>query len=250
MEIANDDIARLDMAAQARVGEESLMQTRQRLAAICLFLVIWAFLPRASYHGILYVRFATVLTALATGVLWLNWRFKLYLMLLLWLAAAVLAIMLWNKHPYYVDDWGQLLVALTFGYFIGLNDLLKRAGASATTTLPGWEKERQQISRWRELLQPSDMPDGVIEFSTGNSWSGRCTYRLLRPGPYWVIAKFQASNLHRLLDYRVRGLNEVTFTPLLNSEMKVTIGDCTLWGFKVSPSMFGAAAGSSLLKNA
>jgi hypothetical protein len=244
MESPNDQVARVDIAARAVVGEELLARMQWVLVAINLLLLIWAFAFKAPYHHFTYLHIATIIAALATSALWFKWRYRIYSLGILLVADLAIGMMLLQKQPYTAADWVGFVVGLVFEFALLFNYIWNCAGPYATVRLPGWERECEQACRWRELLKPGETASGVLEFKTGHWWTERSTYHLLKPGPYWVIAKFNKFITYSLVDFRVRALNEITFKKLTTGETEIRIGDRTLKAVNVSPSTFDFAPGA------
>jgi hypothetical protein len=123
------------------------------------------------------------------------------------------------------------------------------AGPFATVKAPGWEKEQSQVEAWWQALTSSERRQDVIEFSTGSFWREYYTYRLVRPGPYWVTVKiYKRWGRPIPWEYRVRELSSVSFTALPGAQMKVRIGKRTMRAVNMSPTILDGARESPLPK--
>lgn len=239
METPNDEIARLDMAARAEVGEAVASRLRWILLFLSVFIAALAFVSEPPFYETLFVRTLAVFAVLTTVVLWSNWRYKLYLPALFFLSSAIGGAFFWGRPSHTTFDWIDRL-GVPVGFFaLPTYYFWKQAGLFATVNAPGWEREQSLVNGWRQVLMTPDIGGAVVEFSTGSFWTGYFTYRLMSPGPYWAIAKFKKGNMHRLVEFRVRELSAVTFTALPTGEMMVRIGNRTMRAATVPPPGFG-----------
>jgi hypothetical protein len=237
METPNDEIARLDMAARAEVAEGLIPSIRSLFVVLSLFFVVLASVDEGAFHETLFVRVIAFYTVVTTVILWRDWRYKLYLPALLFVAILV-------GSGWFPVDSGIRFFRVSDS-FVRVYCLLKAytlwqyAGFYATANAPGWEKEQAWVNGCLYMLRDQRRAREVIEFSTGSFWSGYFTFRLLNSGPYWAVAKFKRGNMRRLVEFRVRDLSAVTFTALPAGEMLVRIGNRTRRAVNVSPPGFG-----------
>lgn len=230
MEIPNDDLARLDMAARALISETFISRNRWLFLFINLCFVASAFAPDSRFDNPLLAPVFAVCASFATAILWVHWRYKLYVPALFCFAIAIGFVLLGKA----VDMtsgriYGSIMSAM-FGYAIWT-----QAGPFATVNAPGWEKEQAQVSAWWRVLTAPERNEEVIEFSAGSFWTGVYAYRLMRPGPFWAVAKLYKGEARRLSDYRIRELSAVTFTGSPTGEMMVTMGNRTMRVVNISP---------------
>jgi hypothetical protein len=241
METLNDEIARLDMAARAKGGEVFFSRGRWSLLFLSLILAALAIESTASFYETLSIRVAAFFAVLTTVILWSNWRYKFYLPALFFLSIGIGALFLVA-----VPGIGRSLQTtlnrvfwVCRGGVLGIPSyyLWRQARLFSAVNAPGWEKEQYQVDHWLDVLTTPGRTQEIIEFSTGSFWTRYYTYRLMRPGPYWVIAKFNRGNTRRPFEYRVRELRAVTFMMLPVGETMVTIGKRRMRAVNVSPPM-------------
>jgi hypothetical protein len=245
METPNDEVARLDMAARAIIGNRFISHTRWSFLVMTVFLVALAVASGGSFHETYLLPGIAVCAALLTLILWVSGRYKLYVPAVFFFILAI-QFLLSGKTIVRVSDriYGSIMSAM-LGYVFW-----RHAGPFATVNVPGWEKERAKVDAWWRALTAPERNEQVIEFSTGSFWTGYYRYRIMRPGPHWAVAKLWKGKVSARSDYRVRDLSEVTFATMPKGETKVSIGNRTMQAVNVSPPMLGSADDSSLSKSA
>ena len=248
MTTPTDEVTRLDMAARAKSCEAFVSRLRWILLLLSLFFVALAIGSTASFYETLFVRAAAALAGFTTVVLWSNFRYKLYFPPLLFLSLGIGGAF-FNFPTHRIFDRIGWLCGFVGAFVLPSYHMWRQAGIFATVNTPEWDKERSLVDAWwRTLTAPETDKKGIIEFSTGNFWSGYYTYRLMSPGRCWVVAKLWKGKVAALSDYRVRKLSGVTFAATRNGETKVTIEGRTINAANVFPPMFGVTEASSLAK--
>jgi hypothetical protein len=244
METPNSEIARLDMAARVKGGEAGVSRLRWILLFLTLFMALLAIDSNGPHDETLFVRVGAVYTGLATVVLWSNWRYKLYLPTLLVISFGI-GSAFFGRPLLTMLDWVEW--ACWFVGFWGVSSyaLWKQAGPFATVNSPELEQAQSKVDTWWRILTARERNQDVIEFSTGNFCTGYYTYRLLRSGPYWAIAKLWNGKVSPRSSYTVRDSSDVTVTTLSTGEKLITIGNRTMQAVNLSPPISGIAAKSS-----
>jgi hypothetical protein len=233
METATDEITRLDLVAQAKGGQPSTSRIRWILLFLSLFITALAIEPTGSFHELLLLRMAAVVLCLTTVILWSNWRYKLFLPPLIIFSFGI-GDAFFNRPLRTELDW--FVSVLWFVGFFGMSSysLWKQARIFAKVNSPGWKQAQSKVDAWWRVLTAPERGPGVIEFSTGSFCSGYYTYRLLRSGPCWAIAKLWNGKVSARSSYRVRELSAVTFTTLPSGEKQVTIGNSKMRAVNLS----------------
>ena len=249
MEASNDKVRRLDLAARVEATQASADSLRWRLlilTACCLFLAMDF---GASTSEDLCVWGLAVLGGLTTAALWTSWRFKYYLGVIFFLGLGLDGVLVGGySHTATADALRTAWLAPCF--IIAVYLLWRQAQQYAIVNGPAWESERAEVGGLALVLtSPRRAPD-VIEFSTGNFWTGYFTYRLLSSGPCWFVAKFKRGNIGRLLDYRVRRLSEVSFARKPGVGIEVKMGKKTMLAEDVSSTMLELGIEPPLSKTA
>lgn len=83
-------------------------------------------------------------------------------------------------------------------------------------------------------MNPQDT-EPVVEIITKSFWTGSWTYRVLKPGPFWVFAKFKFGKLDRLLDCRVYGTDDVRVSEQPGGILVIEAGGRTISPIHLSP---------------
>jgi hypothetical protein len=249
METPIDEIARLDMAAQAKGGLAVTSRLRWILLFLSLFITALAIEPTASFYETLSLRVAAVFLSLMTVILWSNWWYKLYLPAILIFCFGIGGAFFWR--PLATElDW-SVSALWCVGFFVLFSYAWwKQAGIFTTVNSPGWEQARSKVDAWWCVLTARERDQEVIEFSTGSFWTGYYTYRLLRSGPCWAIAKLWNGKVSARSSYRVQELSAVTFSTLPSGEKQVTIGESRMRAVNLSMPNLANPKESMLPKSA
>ncbi len=245
METPTDEVARLDIAARAVISKVFISGNRWWVLFINLCLTALVFASNDRFTTPLIAPAFAVCAVFATVVLWVNWQYKLYVPALFCFAIAIGCVLLGKTFITPSDRIYGILMSSIYGYAFWT-----LAAPFATVNAPGWEKEQSQVAAWWRVLTTPERDKDVIEFSAGNFWTGYYTYRLLRPGPYWVVAKLWKGRLSVRSNYSVRELSAVTFMTLPTGEKQVTIGNRTMRAAIISMPDLASAKEPPLPKSA
>ena len=246
MTTPTDEVARLDLAARAKVGELSVAGLRWLFVFFSVVIGALAIEPAASFYETLSLRVAAALAGVTTVALWSNFRYKLYFPALFFLSLGLGGGFLrWPMHGTSDRIFGLCHAALVFvlpSYY-----LWTKAVTFAAVNTPEWDRERSQVDAWwYTLTAPESNKSGIIEFSVGRFWNGYYVYRLIKPGSCWVVAKLWNGKVGASSDYRVRHLSDVAFTLNRNGETRVTIDGRTMRAADISPPGFDCVRANSL----
>ena len=222
METATDEITRLDVAAQAKGGQAATSRLRWTLLFLSLFITALAIEPTGSFNELLLLRVAAVFLSLTTVILWSNWRYKLFLPALLIFSFGIGDAFF--RRPLRTKlDWSVSVLWFVGVIVLSSYSLWKQARIFAKVNSPGWKQAQSKVDAWWRVLTARQRDQRVIEFSTGSFWTGYYTYRLLRSGQCWAIAKLWNGKVSPRSSYRIRELSAVTFTTLPSGEKQFTI---------------------------
>jgi hypothetical protein len=148
METPDDEVARLDLAARAKVGEAVAIRLRWIILFLGLFIAALAFVGEGRFYETLFIRTLAVFAGLTEVLLWSNWRYKLYLPTLFFLAAAIGSLFFWGGPSHTAYDW-TVRLGEPIGFFaLPTYYLWKQARIFATVNAPGWERELSQVDTW------------------------------------------------------------------------------------------------------
>lgn len=238
MTAPTDEVSRLDMAARAKVAELVVPRLRWIFLFFSIFIGALAIEPTTSFYETPSIRLIAAFALITTVVLWSKSRYKLYFPALFLLSFGIGAAL----HSWSTRDTFDRFDGLCWGgmsFALGIYYLRTKAGIFATVNTPEWDKERAQVDAWWSILTaPESNKKGIIENSTGSFWSGYYTYRLMKPGSYWVVAKLWNCKAGPRSDFRIRHLSDVACPENRNGVMMVTIDGRTIIATKISPPMF------------
>lgn len=210
------------MAARAVVTESALPRLRGISFIFSVFILSLAIGSTASYMETIAVRAIVVLSSLTTIILLARWRYSLHL---LGMVFAMIAIGLLFFHVYSHSVLGWTSVLAYCGLFIYWAWHLWKLGSPfGATRGQKWQKERSQVREWLKTLESQIPLDRVLEVPAGSFWTGYITYRLLKDGNYWAVAKFRNGYRYGLIDYRVHDKEAVRISEFADGH-KLEIGN-------------------------
>jgi hypothetical protein len=212
---------RLDLVAWSYTITGFLFRSRISLAILAAFCIVLSIGSTPPTRETILVAVLGILSLITVIILWSDWRYKVYVLASLWLLFAV-GDMLSHDHPnsHTLLEWvfahTLVLVFALYGWGVW-----RRAGPYALANSDGFREERDQVEKWRKLLDAQNEPE-VAEFTTGDFVTGYWTYRILNAGTYWVVAQFKRGT-KRLESCHVYDLSSVTFSRMVSGKWLVNI---------------------------
>ncbi len=220
MEASGFDFGRLNMAARAVVSRQFVARIRWiflGLNAVLAFLAVWSPSP---LYGPWFLPVVFVSATFATLVLWSDWRYRLYPPAAWYIVVGLGTLAMKSSDTTYDRVHGAVICGIL------ATAILWRAFPLATVDGPGWEKEQSLVETWWGVLTSAERRSDVIEFNVGSFWKGYYTYRLMKPGPFWVVAGIYKGQARELTYFRILKIGDVVLP--LNGEHKVRIGRRTM----------------------
>jgi hypothetical protein len=228
------ELQRLDVAARAEVAEEFYSSAAVVSTFFTLICILQVMNPKIPFSEPLILWVIAGIAVLGTVMIWVRWRYALYVWTLSSGAFLIIEFLVERSKPLAFRGWIIFLGVIALLYRSSRTDL-KRAEAFATARARGWEKERSQVQQWLDVLRHDKPTEQVIELATGSFWTGYFTYRLLNSGRCWSIAKFKTGNNDRLLDYKIRDLGAIQITQLPDGKLDIHVDQRKLCSVDVSP---------------
>jgi len=235
MDIQDPQLQRLEYAAKA-FGREAYLRVSRAvptiLAAVAILLALYA-----DGHSVevMALRAVAVLTAAATLLSWSSSRCSRFGFPSAILAFGIITVVL----RFYTEPHEDRIAALMFLPFVAYCAYSGFVYAFAYFTVEGagWENERMRIKAWIRQLKRPDGLLPIFEFSSGSFWTGYFTYRFLRAGNYWVVARFKTGKLHRMLECRLLGSSSVQIVEDASGDLRVEIDGRPIPRVRTSPEM-------------
>jgi hypothetical protein len=178
-------IERLDLVARSKATVPVISYARIALLIATPLFVLLAVNSTAPFRETALVAALAVVSLLTAIVLWLNWRFKLYVLSLFCFSFAIGNwISTDYTHSHTLFAWvGAHVWGLLFVYYgCGLWMMARRYAIANESS---FRTERDQFEKWMDEHNGST----AIEFPSGSFWTGYWTYRILNPGDCWIVAK-------------------------------------------------------------
>lgn len=214
-------IERLDLVARSEAVGPFISKSRIFLLLLALFGIFLAVNSTAPFRETVLVAILGASSLITAVVLWLNWRYKVFVLALFWLLLAILEVLSHDKpSSHTVLGWvfaHALAPALAY-YGFGVWMMAKSYSLANSN---GFRDEKNQFEKWKRLLNAHDEPN-VAEFTTGDFSTGYWTYRILNTGVCWVVAQFKRGS-NKLKSCHVYDLSCVTFTRLSSGKWQITI---------------------------
>ena len=212
---------RLDLIAWSQTTDAFVFRSRILLAILAAFCIVLAINSTAPIRETVLVAVLGILSLVTAIVLWWSWRYKVYALASFWLLFAfgdVLSHDYPNSHTLlgWVIAHALVPVLALYGWSVW-----KRAGPYALANSDGFRDERDEVEKWKKLLD-SQNEQQVVQFPAGDFATGYWTYRILNAGAYWVVAQFKRGT-KRLKSCHVYDLSGVTFTSIASGKWQVNI---------------------------
>lgn len=223
MTLQSSEVDRLDMAARAFTGQRYISRNRGLFLIVIFLLVLTAIAYHGKFESPLIAPIFVAFALTASAALWINWRFKIYVLAIFCFLIALGAGVMGKSFPDRTDQ----IYMIAMSAIIGIN-LWKMAGPYATANAPGWESERFLVEDWWQKLTALRTTKDIIEFSAGGFWTGYHTYRLLSEESCWATLRYWRGMARVTPVFRVRQLSAISFAELPSGEKRVTLGSRTM----------------------
>lgn len=212
---------RLDLVAWSQTTASYILRSRIFLAILAVFCIVLAMNSTAPGRETVLVAVLGILSLVTAVILWSDWRYKVYALASLWLFVAI-GDVLSQDHPNSQTLLGWVFAHARFPVLVLYSwSVWRRAGPYALANSDGYCDERDQVEKWKRLLEAQNGPE-VVEFPAGDFATGYWTYRILNAGAYWVVAQFKRGT-KRLKSCHVYDLSCVTFTRMASGKWLVNI---------------------------
>ena len=211
-------IERLDIVARSKGVTQIISYARIVLLILTPFFGLLAVNSEAASRETALVA-ALAAASFFTGIaLWLNWRFKVFVLSLFCFLFAV-GSLLSKDHPHTNTVFGFIAaytwVLLFIYYGCGLWVMGRRY---AFANDHGFREERDRLDKWIDELNGAT----AITFPSGSFWTGYWTHRIYNAGDCWVVAQLKRGST-KLRSCRVYELSDVSFTRLPSGRWQVDI---------------------------
>lgn len=174
------------------------------------------------------------------------------------MAVVISVLIAWLKPRFAAYGWTLVFAVMAAGAFL-TNDYTRRDDparislvllmlwlvfryakkAWKVTVIQGdnWKAECETVQKWMEALGNTELPSQVLQFDSGNFWTGYFTYRLLNTGFCWVVSKFKKGNVRTMIECKVHSVNEVRLIDIGPGQIEISIRGRNISNIKAAPEM-------------
>lgn len=231
------EIERLDLVARSEAAKALLARYRIPFTLFSALMILLAVVSSASFYETLCVRLAAVLAIATTVMLSRKSRFTGYFLSTLFVIC-VLGAWLFDDPDYHTPLGSATRYLISAMLLFAAHRWWTNGRVLAQGQSEAFSKERSRVEQWMITLASPNEPkasDNVVELSAKSFLRGDWTYRLLKIGEFWVVAKFKFGKLSRVRDCRVYPTDGVSVRDKPDGGHVIRLGDYSISTLDLTP---------------